>query len=58
MTTPPLDRWAEEEAPRELARLARDLYDVDADEAWRRMGRLTEDQRAQVIGALKVWRGE
>ena len=52
MTTPPLDRWAEDEALRELARLARDVPDVDADEAPRRLGRLTEEQRAAVIGAL------
>ncbi len=32
MTTPLLERWAEDEALRELARLARDLPDVDADE--------------------------
>jgi hypothetical protein len=30
MTTPPLDRWSEDEALHELARLARDLPDVDA----------------------------
>ena len=34
MTTPPLDRWSEDEALRELGRLARDLPDVDAAEAW------------------------
>jgi hypothetical protein len=38
MATPPLDRWAEDEALRELARLALDLPDVDAAEAWRRLG--------------------
>ena len=38
-------RWAEDEALRELARLARDLPDVDAAEAWRRLGRLTREQR-------------
>jgi hypothetical protein len=49
---PPLDRWAEDEAPRELARLARDLPYVDADEAWRRLGRLTAEQRALVLAAV------
>ena len=33
VTTPPLGRWAEDEALRELARQARDVPDVDADEA-------------------------
>jgi hypothetical protein len=51
MTTPPLERWSEDEALRELARLARDLPDVDADEAWRRRGRLTAE-RALVMQAL------
>ena len=37
MTGPPLERWSEDEALRELARLARDLPVVDADEAWRRL---------------------
>jgi hypothetical protein len=50
--TPPIERWAEDGALRELARLARDLPKVDADEAWRRRGRLTEAQRAVVIDAL------
>ena len=59
MTTPPLDRWAEDEALLELARLARDLPDVDAEEAWRRLGRLTEEQRRllyRALGALRVGR--
>jgi hypothetical protein len=52
MTTPPLDRWAEDEALRKLARLARDLPVVDADRAWRGMSRLTRAQRAIVLIAL------
>jgi hypothetical protein len=45
MTTPPLERWTEDGALRELARpLAADLLEVDADEAWRRLGRLTAEQ--------------
>ena len=52
MATPPLDRWSEDEALRELAWLARDLPVVDADEAWRRLSRLTADQRALVMQAL------
>jgi hypothetical protein len=55
MTTPPLDRWAEDEALRELARLARDLPAVDAKEAWRRLGRLTAEQRALVLATLRTF---
>jgi len=40
----PLERWAEDEALCELARLARDLPDAHADEAWRRLGRLTGER--------------
>ena len=58
MTTPPFERWAEDEALRELARLARDLPDVDAEEAWRRLGRLTEEQRGTIIGALEDLGGQ
>ena len=54
MTSPPLDRWAEDEALRELARLARDL--PDAVEAWRRLGRLTAEQRRLVYRALDALR--
>jgi hypothetical protein len=39
-------------ALRALAGLARDLPRVSADEAWRRLARLTDEQRAQVIVAL------
>jgi hypothetical protein len=52
MTTPPLDRSADGEALRELARLARDLPEVDAVEAWPRLGRLTTEQRQLVYRAL------
>ena len=38
----------------ELARLACDLPDVDADEAWRRLGRLTAEQRALVHATLRT----
>jgi len=41
---PPMDRWEEEGALRELARLAADLPDVGADKAWERLDRLTETQ--------------
>ena len=54
MATPPLDRWAEDEALRELARLARDLPEVDAAEAWRRLDRLTQGQRDAVVAAVKT----
>ena len=43
---------AEDEALRELPRLARDPPDGDADEAWRRLGRLTAGQRAFVVRTL------
>jgi hypothetical protein len=33
-------------------RLARDLPDVDAEEAWRRLERLTAEQRAQITAAI------
>lgn len=49
---PPLERWAEDVALRELARLARDLPDVEPAEAWRRLGRLTLDQRMLVVATL------
>jgi hypothetical protein len=55
MTTPPLERWTEDGALRELACLAADLLEVDADEAWRRLGRLTAEQRAvieEVVGRV------
>jgi hypothetical protein len=51
-TPPPLDVWSTDGAHRELVRLARDLPTVDADEAWRRLGRLTEGQRAVVHSAM------
>jgi hypothetical protein len=56
MTTPSLDRWSEDEALRALARLARDLPDVDAGEAWRRLGRLTAEQCQLVYRALDALR--
>lgn len=37
----------------ELAGLALDLPEVDPDEAWRRLGRLAEEQCALVIQALE-----
>ena len=56
MTTPRLDRWSEDEALREFARMGRDLPDVDAAEAWRRLGRLTAEQRQLVYRALDALR--
>jgi hypothetical protein len=50
---PPLDRWGEDEALCKLAHLARELPEVDADEAWRRLGRLTAEQRALVLAAVR-----
>jgi hypothetical protein len=58
VTGPPIDAWARAGAMDELARLARDLPRVDADEAWRRLGRLTEEQREHVIGALRSLAGD
>lgn len=43
----------EEGALREVARLARDLYEVSPEEALRRLDRLTEEQRARVDLALQ-----
>jgi hypothetical protein len=56
VATPPLERWAEDAALRELARLARDLPGIQPSEAWRRLGRLTLDQRAIVIATLAATR--
>ncbi len=53
MNEPPLDEWAKDGALRELARLARDLPHVDADEAARRLARLTPEQRALVVSAVE-----
>lgn len=50
--SPPIDQWARDEVLRELARLASDLPHVDFDEAWRRLQRLTLDQRAELAEAL------
>ena len=50
---PPLDRWSEDEVLGEVARFAADLPHVDADEAWRRLGRLTAEQRALVLAAVR-----
>ena len=49
---PPLERWAEDVALCELARLARELPDIGPAEAWRRLGRLTLDQRTIVVTTL------
>jgi hypothetical protein len=52
MSSALLDRWAEDGALDDLARLARDLPRVDA-EALRRLERLTLEQRALVMEALR-----
>jgi hypothetical protein len=57
VATPPLERWAEDVALRELARLARDLPGIGPSEAWRRLGRLTLDQRRIVILTLAAAQG-
>ena len=49
----PLDRWEEEGALRELARLAAELPDVGADKAWERLDRLTEAQRVAIEDVLR-----
>ena len=54
MTDPPLGRWEEEGALRELERLATELPHVGADEAWQRLRRLTDTQRAAIEDLL--WR--
>lgn len=59
MTIPPLEAWSDEGILRALARLAGDLPIVDADEARRRgLGRLTEEQRRVVEGAIERLAGE
>jgi hypothetical protein len=45
---PDLDRWEEEGALRELARLAANLPNVGADKAWERLDRLTQTQREAI----------
>lgn len=45
MIESPLDRWEEEGAMTELVRLAAELPDVGADQAWARLDRLTATQR-------------
>src|SRR5207344_3046566 len=52
--TPPLDRWEEEGAIQELERLAAELPQVGADQAWERLERLTETQRAAIENVLKL----
>ena len=54
MTDPPLDRWEEEGALRELARLAADLSSVGADHAWARLDRLTTTQRRCIEDLLRA----
>ena len=50
---PPLDRWEEQGAIQELERLAAELPQVGADEAWERLERLTETQRAAIEDVLR-----
>ena len=50
----PINRWAEDGALRELVRLADDLLDVDADEAWCRLGRLTGEQPPDHLAGCAV----
>lgn len=52
---PPLDAWARAEARRVLEGLAGDLRRIEADEAWRRLGRLTPGQREWVIDRIDGW---
>ncbi len=52
ITDPPFERWSEDEALHELARLAAGLPHVGVEEAWDRLGRLTAEQRAPIDGAL------
>ena len=51
MTTPPLGRGSEDEALRELTRLARDLHTVDAQEAWHRLGDGSPASSARLVHA-------
>jgi hypothetical protein len=54
VSNPPIERWIEDGALGELARLARDLPHVDAEEARRRLERLTPEQRALIDGTLRT----
>ena len=51
---PPLGRWEEEGALRELARLAADLPRIGADLAWARVDRLTATQRRCIEDLLRA----
>jgi hypothetical protein len=51
---PPLDRWEEEGAIAELARLAAELPRVDADRVWERLDRLTVKQRRCIEDLLRA----
>jgi hypothetical protein len=52
---PPLGSWARAEARRVLDGLADDLSRIEADEAWRRLARLTPEQRDWVIDQIDGW---
>jgi hypothetical protein len=51
---PLLDRWEEEGAIQELERLAAELPQVGAHQAWERLERLTNTQRAAIEDVLKL----
>ena len=51
---PPLDRWEEQGAIQELERLAAELPQVGADEAWQRLERLSDTQRAAIEAVLRL----
>ena len=55
---PPIDDWSDEEILRALARLARDLPNVDADETRERLERVTDEQRHVVEGIIERLAGE
>lgn len=52
---PPLDEWSSEGAELALARFTADLGRVDADIAFNRLLRLTEEQRTWVLEQIDSW---
>ena len=52
---PRLEDWELEGAMDALTRLLADLLTIDADEAWRRLDRLTHQQRTWVLDKVDEW---
>ncbi|WP_217924553.1 hypothetical protein [Miltoncostaea oceani] len=52
---PPVDLWSQQAAEIALRSLVRDRTIIGADEAWRRLQRLTAAQRDWVISRVQLW---